>query len=206
MANPMDDCNFKEIEDKAIRAELLRHALPASQPQEGSPSNTFTTAELEELQAALPNMQISGSHKKSNPQIKTDFDICHQAWPSAPKEEEERKNAEEASVATQAPPQEAPMQLDWHGAPDFSLKNVDVVREFRQRVRSGEFAGPTNNICPGFLQCNLVVLPQGPVAFDFLLFCQRNPKACPLIEVCDVGSSCPLGVAPGADLKTDVPM
>ncbi|KAL3896632.1 MAG: hypothetical protein SGARI_007123, partial [Bacillariaceae sp.] len=65
------------------------------------------------------------------------------------------------------------------------------------------FTTPTNGVCPGFLQCNLVVLPQGPIAFDFLLFCQRNPKACPLIEVCDVGSPFPHGVAPGADLRTD---
>merc|ERR1712176_918975 len=55
------------------------------------------------------------------------------------------------------------------------------------------------------MQCNLVVLPQGPAAFDFLLFCQRNPKACPLIDVCDVGSPYAPGVAKGADLRTDVP-
>ena len=60
-------------------------------------------------------------------------------------------------------------------------------------------------MCPGFLQCNLVVLPAGPAAFDFLLFCQRNPKACPLIEVCEAGSAVPLSVAPDADLRTDCP-
>jgi hypothetical protein len=94
--------------------------------------------------------------------------------------------------------------LDYHGAPRFS-GDVHVPRSFRDAVRCGSYTGPTNAVCPGFLQCNLVVLSQGQYAFDFLLFCQRNPKACPLIEVCDVGSYCPRAVAPGADLRTDVP-
>src|SRR5207245_3934366 len=42
-------------------------------------------------------------------------------------------------------------------------------------------------------------------AYDFLLFCQRKPRPCPLIEVTDVGSAEPVGVAPGADLRTDIP-
>jgi len=94
--------------------------------------------------------------------------------------------------------------VDWHDSPRFH-KDAYIAREFRDLVRRGEFIGPTNGSCPGFLQCNLVVLPQGQFAFDFLLFCQRNPKACPLIEVCDVGSPFPTGVALGADLRTDVP-
>jgi len=48
------------------------------------------------------------------------------------------------------------------------------------------------------------VLPQAQ-AYDFLVFCQRNPKPCPLIEVTDPGNPEPAGVAPGADLRTDVP-
>mmetsp|Transcript_24848 Transcript_24848/g.69756 ORF Transcript_24848/g.69756 Transcript_24848/m.69756 type:complete len:297 (+) Transcript_24848:37-927(+) len=94
--------------------------------------------------------------------------------------------------------------LEWHGAPRFH-KEAHLARAFREQVRSGEFRGPTNGICPGFMQCNLVVLPEGKHAFDFLLFCQRNPKACPLVEVCDVGSPHPRGLALGSDLRTDVP-
>jgi hypothetical protein len=94
--------------------------------------------------------------------------------------------------------------LDWYSVPRFH-QDAHLAKSFREQVRCGQFQGPTNGICPGFLQCNLVVLPQGPVAYDFLLFCQRNPKACPLIEVCDVGSPFPTGVAPTADLRTDVP-
>ena len=58
--------------------------------------------------------------------------------------------------------------------------------------------------CSRLVQANLVVLPEEH-AYDFLLFCQRNPRPCPLIEVTEAGSPEPAGVAPGADLRTDLP-
>jgi uncharacterized protein YcsI (UPF0317 family) len=42
-------------------------------------------------------------------------------------------------------------------------------------------------------------------AFDFLLFCHRNPKPCPLLDVTEPGESEPRFLAPGADLRTDLP-
>jgi uncharacterized protein YcsI (UPF0317 family) len=54
------------------------------------------------------------------------------------------------------------------------------------------------------VQANLVVVPRD-LAFDFLLFCQRNPKPCPLLDVTEPGCPEPKLVAPGADLRTDVP-
>ena len=77
--------------------------------------------------------------------------------------------------------------------------------ELRALFRSGELARPTSGMAPGRVQANLVVLPKD-LAFDFLLFCQRNPKPCPLLEVVEAGSSEPEAFAPGADLRTDVPM
>jgi uncharacterized protein YcsI (UPF0317 family) len=59
-------------------------------------------------------------------------------------------------------------------------------------------------MAPGFVQANLVVLPRES-AFDFLLFTQRNPKPCPLLEVVEAGSAEPRVMAPGADLRTDLP-
>jgi uncharacterized protein YcsI (UPF0317 family) len=41
-------------------------------------------------------------------------------------------------------------------------------------------------------------------AYEFLLFCQRNPKPCPIVEVLDQGSFEPR-TAQGADLRTDLP-
>jgi uncharacterized protein YcsI (UPF0317 family) len=76
--------------------------------------------------------------------------------------------------------------------------------DIRLRARAGELVGPTCGLAPGYLQANLVVVPQS-LAFDFLLFCQRNPKPCPLLEVTDPGSPEPRDLAPGADLRTDLP-
>jgi uncharacterized protein YcsI (UPF0317 family) len=56
----------------------------------------------------------------------------------------------------------------------------------------------------GFVQANLVVVPRN-LADDFLLFCQRNPKPCPLLEVTAPGAVTPKRVAPEADLRTDAP-
>ena len=76
--------------------------------------------------------------------------------------------------------------------------------EVRALVRSGRWNGVTTGLAPGFVQANLAVLPRD-LAFDFLLFCQRNPKPCPLLEVLDPGVFEPAQTAPGADLRTDVP-
>src|SRR5438445_1846543 len=77
-------------------------------------------------------------------------------------------------------------------------------REIRSGIRSGKISGITAGLGQNFVQANLAVLPRDH-AYDFLLFCQRNPRPCPLIEVTDVGSAEPVGVAPGADLRTDIP-
>ncbi len=74
----------------------------------------------------------------------------------------------------------------------------------RQAIRSGFWRRPTAGLAPDYAQANLVVLPQR-LAFDFMLFCQRNPKPCPLLDVTDVGSPNPQLLAPAADLRTDIP-
>jgi uncharacterized protein YcsI (UPF0317 family) len=76
-------------------------------------------------------------------------------------------------------------------------------RDIRADIRSGKLTGVTAGLGQNFVQCNLAVLPKAQ-AYDFLLFCQRNPKPCPLVEVCDAGSAEPVGVALGADLRTDI--
>ena len=76
--------------------------------------------------------------------------------------------------------------------------------EVRARVRSGEHDGPTGGLASGYVQANLVVLPE-EYAFDFLKFCVRNQRPCPILEVTDAGSPVPPVMAPGADLRTDVP-
>jgi len=78
------------------------------------------------------------------------------------------------------------------------------AQEARAAMREGRWQGPTVYRVPGFVQANLVVLPRDE-AYDFLVYCQRNPKPCPVIEVTDPGDPEPRRVAPGADLRTDLP-
>ena len=76
--------------------------------------------------------------------------------------------------------------------------------EVRKLIREGKLTGQTSGMCDGYAQANLVILPKA-LAYDFLLFCQRNPKPCPLLEVSDVGSRLLHTIADGADIATDLP-
>ena len=78
-------------------------------------------------------------------------------------------------------------------------------KEFREAVRSGRFTNPTSGVAPGFVQTNVAILPKED-AFEFLLFCQRNPKPCPLVEVMEAGQAEAVLSAPGSDIRTDVPL
>lgn len=77
-------------------------------------------------------------------------------------------------------------------------------QQVRQHIRQGRFDQPTAGAAPGFVQANLVVLPKA-LAADFLLFCQRNPKPCPLLCVSDPGSTSFAGFGDDLDIRTDVP-
>lgn len=76
--------------------------------------------------------------------------------------------------------------------------------ELRRLCRQNEWTTHTAGAAPGFVQANLVIVPR-ELAYDFLLFCQRNPKPCPLLDVTEPGDPEPRYVAPGADLRTDLP-
>lgn len=72
----------------------------------------------------------------------------------------------------------------------------------RRDIRSGAITGTSRDLAPGFVQCNLAILPRDH-AFEFTLYCQRNQRACPVLEVCDPGDPVPRRLAPTADLRTD---
>lgn len=75
----------------------------------------------------------------------------------------------------------------------------------RLAIRSGALRRPTSGLAPGFVQANLVILPEA-FAQDFLRFCQLNPKPCPLLDVTEAGDPHPDSKwADGADLRTDLP-
>lgn len=76
--------------------------------------------------------------------------------------------------------------------------------EARHIIREGKFAAPTSGLCPGYAQANLIVLPRKQ-AYDFLLFAQRNPKPCPLLEVTETGSKYTSICAKDCNIATDFP-
>lgn len=77
-------------------------------------------------------------------------------------------------------------------------------QQIRHGIRAGRWRRPTSGLAPGYTQANLAVVPRA-LAYDFLLFCQRNPQPCPLLEVLDPGDPEPRELAPGADIRTDIP-
>ena len=76
-------------------------------------------------------------------------------------------------------------------------------QELRKLIRSRQWTTPTSGSASGYLQANLVMLPADE-AFNFLLFCVRNPKPCPLLDVLEPGQTEPI-IAREADLRTDLP-
>jgi len=73
----------------------------------------------------------------------------------------------------------------------------------RARYRDG-LVEPTAGVAPGMTQANLIALPRD-WAYDFLLFAQRNPKPCPVLDVSDPGSPRTV-LAESADLRCDLPL
>ena len=80
----------------------------------------------------------------------------------------------------------------------------DSPLALRQAIRSGGFQGPTTGQAPGYLQGNLAILPKS-LADDFLQFCVRNPKPCPLIGVSEPGSPHISELGRDLDIRTDLP-
>jgi len=76
--------------------------------------------------------------------------------------------------------------------------------EFRSIVRRREWTGVNTKVCRGYAQANLAVVPKD-YAFEFLLFCNRNPLPCPVMDVTEPGDPHPKLMALEADLRTDLP-
>ncbi len=76
--------------------------------------------------------------------------------------------------------------------------------EVRRRIRTGRYRGHTGALARGYVQANLAILPKD-YADEFLRFCQRNPKPCPLLAVSEPGDPRLPELARDLDLRTDVP-
>ncbi|WP_336080212.1 putative hydro-lyase [Thalassospira sp. CH_XMU1448-2] len=74
----------------------------------------------------------------------------------------------------------------------------------RKAIRSGEHTGTTTGYSSGYLQGNLAILP-ADYADEFLQFCAKNPKSCPLIGMSEPGSPHIPALGEDLDIRTDLP-
>ncbi len=74
----------------------------------------------------------------------------------------------------------------------------------RGLIRRGEWTSHTSGTADGYVQGNVVILPQS-LAGDFLRYCQINPKPCPLMAVGEPGQAHLPTLGDDIDICTDVP-
>ena len=84
------------------------------------------------------------------------------------------------------------------------MMDMASPQNLRHAIRGGEYRGNTSGLAPGYVQCNIVILPAA-VAGDFLRFCQLNPKPCPLIATSNSPGDFTLPPLGDVDIRTDVP-
>jgi uncharacterized protein YcsI (UPF0317 family) len=84
---------------------------------------------------------------------------------------------------------------------DTSL--IRTGRDARMAIRGGHLRGDTSSMAPGYVQANLAIIPKA-WAYDFLKFCQRNPKPCPLLGVSEAGEVGMPQLAADLDIRTDL--
>ena len=87
----------------------------------------------------------------------------------------------------------------------MNLENtlIRTGRDARLAIRGGHYRGDTSSMAPGYVQANLAIIPSA-WAYDFLKFCQRNPKPCPLLGVGETGQVAIPGLAEDLDIRRDV--
>lgn len=84
------------------------------------------------------------------------------------------------------------------------VPGVASAYDTRQQIRRGAITGQTSGLAPGHVQGNLMILPRD-LAADFLLFCQRNPKPCPVLAVSEPGNPMLPTLGRDIDIRTDIP-
>ncbi|MEZ5534060.1 MAG: putative hydro-lyase [Thiolinea sp.] len=87
---------------------------------------------------------------------------------------------------------------------DNKTDNLLSPQALRRLIRSGEHSGNTSGYCPGYVQCNMTILPKA-WAHEFLQFCQLNPKPCPVLGMADPGSWEIPALAKDLDIRSDIP-
>jgi uncharacterized protein YcsI (UPF0317 family) len=79
----------------------------------------------------------------------------------------------------------------------------DHPRNIRRAIRERRLTGHTVGLARGYVQGNVCILPQ-EYAADFKLFCERNPKPCPLLAMSRPGDPRLPDLGADLDIRTDV--
>ena len=86
----------------------------------------------------------------------------------------------------------------------YEMLRKSSLSEVRAAIRSRGYQSHTAGLGQGYLQANLAIMPEA-YALDFMRFCQRNPKPCPLTGVSDTGNPMMHTLGGDLDIRTDVP-
>ncbi|MDA8679418.1 DUF1445 domain-containing protein, partial [Luminiphilus sp.] len=77
--------------------------------------------------------------------------------------------------------------------------------DIRRLCRTGGLVEPTSGRAPGYVQCNVVMMPADSAHY-FQEFCEHNPRPCPLLAMSDAPGSVTLSaLGTDIDIRTDLP-
>ena len=85
-----------------------------------------------------------------------------------------------------------------------TVRSAASLAEARAAIRAGTWVAHTSGVADDHVQGNVVILPQA-LANDFLRYCQRNPKPCPVLAVSEPGEPMLSQLGADIDIRTDVP-
>lgn len=85
----------------------------------------------------------------------------------------------------------------------FGPEGAQSGLQVRQAIRAGQWLSHTSGLANDHVQGNVVILPQG-LAGDFLRYCQRNPKPCPVLAVSEPGERGLPSLGDDIDICTDL--
>lgn len=87
----------------------------------------------------------------------------------------------------------------------FGREGMQDAKHVRRLIRQGLWTSHTSGLADEHVQGNVVILPEA-LAGDFLRYCQRNPKPCPLLAVSEPGQRSLPALGADIDICTDVPL
>lgn len=86
----------------------------------------------------------------------------------------------------------------------FGQQGLQNAAHVRSLIRQGLWSSHTSGLADDHVQGNVVILPE-TLAADFLLYCQRNPKPCPLLAVSEPGQQMLPTLGTDINICSDLP-